>query len=198
MFTGIIEEKGTIKDRQLVSEQAMLITIEASQILDDMQMGDSIAVNGICLTVTAFSETYFQVDIMPETLKTASLKLLTEGSSVNLERSMPANGRFGGHFVSGHADGSGTITRKETRENAVNVAVDVPDELAVYLIEKGSVAVDGVSLTVFGISGRTMTLSLIPHTVSATVLGDKQKGDPVTIECDILAKYMKNMLSEQH
>ncbi|HLR61470.1 MAG TPA: riboflavin synthase [Lentibacillus sp.] len=198
MFTGIIEEKGTIKQIKQVSEKSIQMTIESANVLEDVQVGDSISINGICLTVTAFSDTSFEVDVMPETMKATSLQMLAEGSNVNLERSMSANGRFGGHFVSGHVDGVGTIVRKEKKENAIYYDVEMPDELAIYFIMKGSVAVDGVSLTVFGISGSTFTLSLIPHTVSETILGDKGKNDIVNIECDMLAKHVKNMLSQQH
>ncbi|GGJ93435.1 riboflavin synthase subunit alpha [Lentibacillus kapialis] len=197
MFTGIIEEKGIIKQIQQVSDTSIQMAIGSSKVLEDIQMGDSISVNGICLTVTSFSETGFQVDVMPETIKATSLRTLANGSSVNLERSMPANGRFGGHFVSGHVDGLGTIVRKEKQENALYFDVEIPGELMIYFIMKGSVAVDGVSLTVFGISGKTFTISLIPHTVSETVLGDKRQGDYVNIECDLLAKHMKNMLNQQ-
>src|SRR5699024_7562555 len=137
-------------------------------------------------------------DVMPETIKATSLKMLNEGSRVNLERSMPAEGRFGGHFVSGHVDGTGTIIRKEPDENAIYYDIKIPDELAIYFITKGSVAVDGVSLTVFGITGSTFTISLIPHTVSETILGEKDAGDVVNIECDMLAKHVKNMLSQEH
>ncbi|TFJ91909.1 riboflavin synthase [Lentibacillus salicampi] len=197
MFTGIIEEKGTIKHIKHVSEKSIQMTIGSSTVLEDVQIGDSISVNGICLTVTAFSNTDFQVDVMPETMKATSLKMLAEGSNVNLERSMPADGRFGGHFVSGHVDGAGTIIRKEKQGNAIYYDIEIPEELAIYFIMKGSVAVDGVSLTVFGISGSTFTISLIPHTVSETVLGEKDEGDIVNVECDMLAKHVKNMLSQQ-
>ncbi|WP_010529642.1 riboflavin synthase [Lentibacillus jeotgali] len=196
MFTGIIEEKGTTKQIKQVSEKSIQMTIGSSRVLKDIQIGDSVSVNGICLTVTNFTDTSFQVDIMPETVKATSLGLLVEGSHVNLERSMPANGRFGGHFVSGHVDGTGTIVRKEKQENAIYYDVEIPEELVIYFIMKGSVAVDGVSLTVFAISGSTFTISLIPHTVFETVLGDKGEKDIVNIECDMLAKHVKNILSQ--
>lgn len=197
MFTGIIEEKGTIKHIKHVSEKSIQMTIGSSTVLEDVQIGDSISVNGICLTVTAFSNTDFQVDVMPETMKATSLRILGDGSTVNLERSMPADGKFGGHFVSGHVDGAGTIIQKEHQENAVYYDIEIPEEFAIYFIMKGSVAVDGVSLTVFGISDSTFTISLIPHTVAETVLGGKDEGDIVNIECDMLAKYVKNMLGQQ-
>ncbi|MFD1039992.1 riboflavin synthase [Virgibacillus byunsanensis] len=198
MFTGIIEEKGTVKNMNKVSEQSIQMTIGATKILEDVQLGDSIAVNGICLTVTHFTADDFQVDVMPETVKSTSLNALQTGSHVNLERSMAANGRFGGHFVSGHVDGTGEIVRKQKQENAIYYDIKIPDELAPFLMLKGSVAVDGISLTVFDVKQNTFTVSIIPHTVSETVLGGKNQGDIVNIECDMLAKYVGNILTKQH
>ncbi|MUK88385.1 riboflavin synthase [Ornithinibacillus sp. L9] len=197
MFTGIIEEKGIIKKINNVSEQSIQMTIGAKKILEDANLGDSIAVNGICLTVTDFTASDFQVDVMPETVKSTSLNGLQTGASVNLERAMAANGRFGGHFVSGHVDGIGKITHKQKQENAIYYDIQVPAELTKFILFKGSITVDGTSLTVFGINGNTCTISLIPHTVSETVLGDKKQGDIVNIECDMLAKYVQNMLNQQ-
>ncbi|SFB15946.1 riboflavin synthase alpha chain [Lentibacillus halodurans] len=197
MFTGIIEEKGKIKQLKRVSEQSIELTIGSSKVLQDMHIGDSISVNGICLTVTDFSDDTFQMDVILETINATSLSMLKEGSNVNLERSMPVNGRFGGHFVSGHVDGTGTIIRKEKQENATYYDIEIPEELTIYLMMKGSIAVDGVSLTIFGISGNVFTISLIPHTVSETIIGDKSERDIVNIECDMLAKHVKNMLSQQ-
>lgn len=196
MFTGIIEEKGTIKQIEQVSKKSIQLTIDALKVMEDIHVGDSIAVNGICLTVTDFSDDAFQVDVMPETMKATSLRMLEEGSQVNLERSMPADGRFGGHFVSGHVDGTGTIIRKKKQENAIYYDIKVPDELAIYMMTKGSIAVDGISLTIFGVNESTVTISLIPHTVSETILGDKNGGDIVNIECDMLAKHVENILSK--
>ncbi|GGB50741.1 riboflavin synthase [Virgibacillus dakarensis] len=195
MFTGIIEEKGTIKQLQQVSEQAIQMTIAAKKVLNDVRIGDSIAVNGVCLTVTNFMVSNFQVEVMPETIKSTSLKSLKPGSKVNLEGSMPANGRFGGHFVSGHVDGIGEIVSKKKRENAIYYEIEIPESLTKYVVLKGSIALDGVSLTVFGVDENKLTISLIPHTASATILGAKKKGDAVNIECDMLAKYVGNMLS---
>ncbi|WP_174615904.1 riboflavin synthase [Virgibacillus ihumii] len=197
MFTGIIEEKGTVKKMTRVSEQSVEMTIGSEKVVEDIHVGDSISVNGICLTVTKFSEIDFQVDVMPETIKSTSLSELNEGAGVNLERSMPANGRFGGHFVSGHVDGTGKITRKEAAENAVYYDIEVPEDLTDFFIVKGSVAVDGVSLTVFDVMPNAFTISLIPHTVSETILGDKKQGDKVNIECDMLAKHVYNMVQNQ-
>ncbi|SET03937.1 riboflavin synthase [Salinibacillus kushneri] len=196
MFTGIIEEVGTIKDIQK-GYQEIAMMIEAPEILQDVSTGDSISVNGVCLTVTTYSGRDFQVDVMPETIKATSLRILEKGSKVNLERSMPANGRFGGHFVSGHVDGVGTIKRKKSIANAMYYYIEVPDELNKLMMLKGSVAIDGTSLTVFGIEDSILTISLIPHTVSHTILGEKGQGDIVNIECDMLAKYVSNMLPNQ-
>ncbi|MFZ3579462.1 riboflavin synthase [Virgibacillus sp. DJP39] len=196
MFTGIIEELGQVKKIQRESANSVQLTIQATTINTDMNIGDSIAVNGICLTVTTFNENTFSVDVMPETIKATSLNTLKTGSSVNLERAMHAKGRFGGHFVSGHIDGTGKITRKEKQENAIYYDIEVPVELKAYLLKKGSVAVDGISLTLFDVNDQTFTISLIPHTVSQTVLGEKTVGSTVNIECDMLAKYVEQMLNK--
>lgn len=198
MFTGIIEEKGTVQKMNHVSEQSVEMRIGSEKVLEDVHVGDSISVNGICLTVTDFSASDFQVDVMPETIKSTSLSSLTEGSGVNLERSMPADGRFGGHFVSGHVDGMGKITRKEAQENAIYYDIEIPEELTKFFMLKGSVAVDGVSLTVFDVMPNAFTISLIPHTVSETILGEKKQDDLVNIECDMLAKHVYNMLHNQN
>lgn len=197
MFTGIIEELGTVKKMKHASEQSVEMTLSSTKIMEDVHVGDSISVNGICLTVTNYSSNDFQVDVMPETIKSTSLNVLTEGSKVNLERSMAANGRFGGHFVSGHVDGIGKITRKQKQENAIYYDIEIPEELAKYFMMKGSVAVDGISLTVFDVGQSTFTISLIPHTVEETILGDKDEGDVVNIECDMLAKHVQNLLNHQ-
>ncbi|WP_188455154.1 riboflavin synthase [Virgibacillus oceani] len=197
MFTGIIEEKGTIKELRKASDQAIQLVIGASKVIEDMKVGDSISVNGICLTVTNFTPADFQVDVMPETIKSTSLASLKTESMVNLERSMPANGRFGGHFVSGHVDGTGEIVSKESLENAIYYEVKIDEELSPYLLEKGSIAVDGISLTIFDVNENIFTISLIPHTVSETILGEKGKGEIVNIECDMLAKHVQNILNHQ-
>jgi riboflavin synthase len=193
MFTGIIEEIGTIEQiRQ--SGEAIVMTIGAQKVLTDVHLGDSIAVNGVCLTVTSFTDRAFTVDVMPETVKATSLRTLTKGSKVNLERAMAANGRFGGHFVSGHVDGIGRIIRKWPSANAVYYEIEIPKELRQYMILKGSVAVDGTSLTIFGLTDNTFTISLIPHTRAETILGEKQPGDIVNIECDMIGKYVAQFM----
>ncbi|WP_042142149.1 riboflavin synthase [Paucisalibacillus sp. EB02] len=196
MFTGIIEEKGTVKSVQKVSENSIEMAIEAQKILDDVKLGDSISVNGVCLTVTNFTSKEFQVDVMPETFKSTSLKDLSSGSTVNLERAMAANGRFGGHFVSGHVDGTGLIIRRNRKENAIYYDIRVPEELEKYLMLKGSITVDGTSLTIFNVNKNVVTISLIPHTVHETVVGEKKQGEIVNIECDTLAKYVHHLFNQ--
>ncbi len=196
MFTGIVEEIGVIQEIQN-SSNAFILKIKASKVLTDVSLGDSISVNGICLTVTSFTNEHFTVDVMPETLKSTSLHHVQVGSSINLERAMAANGRFGGHFMTGHIDGTGVIQTKRPVANAVYYEISVPDELMKYIILKGSIAVDGTSLTVFNIENQRFTISLIPHTLSETILGDKDVGDIVNIECDMLGKYVEQFLVNQ-
>ncbi|WP_100407124.1 riboflavin synthase [Bacillus solitudinis] len=193
MFTGIIEEVGTIDDiRQ--SGEAIVMKIAASSILDDVHLGDSISVNGVCLTVTSFTTKQFSVDIMPETVRATSLKGLGRGSKVNLERAMSAKGRFGGHFVSGHVDGTGHVLSKDAQHNAVYYRIGVSEELRTYMIHKGSVAVDGTSLTIFAVDNESFTISIIPHTIEQTIIGSKNVGDIVNIECDMVGKYIEQFI----
>lgn len=193
MFTGIIEEIGSVSEIRL-SGVSFVLTIEAKKVLKDVHLGDSISVNGVCLTVTSFSDSRFTVDVMPETVNGTSLKTLKRGTKVNLERAMAAGGRFGGHFVSGHIDGIGMITGKKQIENATYYTIEVEKELRNYIILKGSVAVDGTSLTVFDVKDKSFTVSLIPLTSSDTVLGSKEKGDIVNIECDMIGKYIGHFM----
>ncbi|CAN2250631.1 riboflavin synthase subunit alpha [Bacillus vallismortis] len=193
MFTGIIEETGTIESMKKAGH-SMALTIKCSKILEDVHLGDSIAVNGICLTVTDFTKNQFTVDVMPETVKATSLNELSKGSKVNLERAMAANGRFGGHFVSGHVDGTAEITRIEEKSNAVYYDLKMDPSLTKTLVLKGSITVDGVSLTIFGLAEDTVTISLIPHTISETIFSDKTIGSTVNIECDMIGKYMYRFL----
>ncbi|WP_226675071.1 riboflavin synthase [Rossellomorea aquimaris] len=188
MFTGIIEEIGSI-ERMRKSSSSMELTISAERVLEDVQVGDSISVNGVCLTVTSFNRGEFQVDVMPETFEGTTLRTLSRGSRVNLERAMAANGRFGGHFVNGHVDGIGSIVRVEKVENAWYMDISIPEHQSHLFIMKGSVAIDGTSLTVFGVHSNKITISLIPQTRGDTVLGEKKVGDIVNIECDVMAKY---------
>lgn len=196
MFTGIIEEIGMIEE-VLAQNKSMQLTITAHKVLEDVRLGDSIAVNGVCLTVTSFTSERFTVDVMPETFRDTSLSRLSRGSKVNLERAMAANGRFGGHFVSGHIDGVGVITGKKRVENALYIDIQYSAELSPYLMPKGSIALDGTSLTLFYVSEKELTISLIPHTQEETILAEKAIGDLVNIECDMLAKYVERMLSRK-
>lgn len=196
MFTGIVEEKGTL---QTITKngRSLVLTVGAKKVLGDVHIGDSISVNGVCLTVTHFTDHHFSVDVMPETYEATNLKHLTNGSEVNLERAMHANGRFGGHFVSGHVDHVATIEKTWRDTIAKYVKITVPKDKAKYLAEKGSVTVDGTSLTVFHVDETSFTLSLIPETQQATILGAKDAGDTVNIEYDVLMKYMERLLTHQ-
>src|SRR5699024_1484750 len=164
------------KNIEVVSKQAVRLFIQSAKVTEDMKIGDSISVNGICLTVTRFDPDTFEVDVMPETVKSTSLKSLAPGSLVNLERAIAGNGRFGGHFVSGHVDGAGRIISKRPEENAIYYDIEIPSAYSHYLLLKGSIAVDGISLTIFDVKDNIFTISLIPHTVKETVLGEKAEG----------------------
>ncbi|WP_203362784.1 riboflavin synthase [Bacillus sp. REN10] len=196
MFTGIIEEVGTVESVK-AGAQSLELAIKANTVLRDVKLGDSIAVNGVCLTVTSFTATHFTADVMPETFHATSLRVLMRGSKVNLERAMAANGRFGGHFVSGHIDGVGTIVSKKRVENALYIEIEYPEEYSHYFLRKGSVALDGTSLTIFAVDDKKLMISLIPHTQEETILSEKNIGDPVNIECDLLAKYIERMLNQK-
>lgn len=197
MFTGIIEEMGTVSSIAEGSLSAV-ITIQASKVLEGSQTGDSIAVNGVCLTVTSIHGSFFTADVMAETLRRSSLGSLSKGSHVNLERAMPMNGRFGGHIVSGHIDGTGTIVSKVKEDNAVWVKINASQDILKYIVLKGSVAIDGTSLTVAGLDDSTFSVSVIPHTASETILLQKSTGDIVNLENDIIGKYIERLLSFQN
>ncbi|MEK4699509.1 riboflavin synthase [Solibacillus sp. FSL R7-0668] len=190
MFTGIIEEIGIVENINRKSN-AMQLEIKAAKVLSDVQLGDSIAVNGVCLTVNKFSSERFFADVMPETFHATNLSTLQKGAAVNLERAMHANGRFGGHFVSGHVDGIATIKSKKAISNAIYVELAVADELLENCILKGSITLDGTSLTIFALQKNTLTVSLIPHTNHQSVLGMKKVGEQVNVETDLLGKYVK-------
>lgn len=194
MFTGIVEDIGKVTAIKN-GLKSMQLTIESKKILEDIHLGDSIAVNGICLTVVEFSNTTFTVDIMPETVKSTNIQSLQIGHKVNLERAMPPTGRFGGHFVSGHVDGTGVILRKRKVENAVYIDIGISEEMSQYCMLKGSVAIDGISLTIFDVQPTKLTVSLIPHTFKETILGDKREHELVNIETDLLSKYVVNHLN---
>lgn len=193
MFTGIIEEMGTIAGIQRGAKSAVL-TIQAKKVFEDIHIGDSIALNGVCLTVTSFSGDTYTADVMNETLKRSSLGSLAIGSPVNLERAMAANGRFGGHIVSGHIDGTGTIKKVEKDDNAIWYTIAAPESLMKYIVEKGSIAIDGISLTVAKRSDVDFSISMIPHTAKETVLSQKKPGDIVNLENDIVGKYIEQLM----
>ena len=193
MFTGIVEEIGTLKSVQKGRHSAVL-RIQAKKILEDVHIGDSIAVNGICLTVTEFSANEFAADVMHETMSRTNLGQLRQGSPVNLERAMAANGRFGGHIVSGHVDGTGTIASITRDDNAIWYTISAPPAILRYIVEKGSITIDGTSLTVARVSDKDFAISAIPHTVAVTILGQKKVGDQVNLENDILGKYVEKLL----
>lgn len=195
MFTGIIEELGTIT--QITSSaQSMRLTVRAEKIMSDMHLGDSIAINGVCLTVTDFTSQHFAMDVMPETFRKTTLHQLTTGSKVNLERAMRADSRFGGHIVQGHVDGVGIVRQRQREQNAVVFTIEPQDQrLLRYVIDHGSVALDGISLTVVKVFQTYFTVSIIPHTLQETILYDRQVGDKLNIECDVLGKYVERLLS---
>lgn len=193
MFTGIVEEMGTIAGIQKGAKSAVL-TIQAQKVFSDIHIGDSIALNGVCLTVTSFNGNTYTADVMNETLRRSSLGSLTIGSKVNLERAMAANGRFGGHIVSGHIDGTGTITKVEKDDNAIWYTIAAEENLMKYIVEKGSIAIDGISLTVAKRSDMDFAISMIPHTAKETVLSQKKPGDIVNLENDIVGKYIEQLM----
>ena len=195
MFTGIVEEKGVISRLALTGSSGE-ITIRAKKVLEATKLGDSIAVNGICLTVTEMGEDYFKADVMAETVRRSSLGRLSAGDSVNLERAMSADGRFGGHIVSGHIDGTGIIDSIIREENAVWYTIIPPEKMLDEIVEKGSVSLDGISLTVAYVDDRCFKVSVIPHTSRETILAGKAVGDTVNIETDIIAKYIAKILGK--
>ena len=190
MFTGIIEEVGIVRSITKGSLSAIL-DISCSKVLEDTKVGDSIAVNGVCLTVTSLEETSFTADVMAETLRRSSLGELSKGSKVNLERAMQLNGRFGGHIVSGHIDGTGTIISTKKEGNATWVEVGTSPEILRFIIQKGSITIDGISLTVAKLTDKSFSVSIIPHTGSETTLLTKKSGSIVKLENDIVGKYVE-------
>ena len=210
MFTGIVEETGSIEEIKRGRNSAVL-TIKASKVLENTKIGDSIAVNGICLTVIDISGTgnavngsngknggtgigRFSADVMHETLSRSSLANLARGSIVNLERAMAADGRFGGHIVSGHVDGTGRITSIRRDDTAIWYTIHTAPEIMRYVVEKGSITIDGISLTVARVSPRDFAISAIPHTVSETALRERREGDIVNLETDIIGKYVEKLI----
>ena len=194
MFTGIIEEVGTVK--QLIpGTVSYKLSVSASKVLEGTAVGDSIATNGICLTVTAIHGNSFDADVMAETVRRTSFSSLRPGSPVNLERALTLSSRLGGHIVSGHIDGTGKITDMTREDNAVWVTVACGRDLLRYMIEKGSVAIDGISLTIAYVDDECFKVSIIPHTGEETILLKKKPGDPVNLECDLIGKYVEKLLT---
>lgn len=192
MFTGIIEDIGRIESIEAINNHAgLLLTIASRKIVSDVNLGDSISVNGICLTVTNYTDTNFQVEVMPETIAKTSLEGIANNSRVNLERAMKANARFGGHIVSGHIDGIGKITAIEADGIANWYTVQTSEPLMRYIIMKGSIAIDGTSLTVAGVEGDTFKVSIIPHTSEQTIFSTYQVETIVNLENDIVGKYIE-------
>ena len=193
MFTGIIEEKGRLV-KVISGSESGSVEIEAAKVLEGTKIGDSIAVNGVCLTVTALKNSGFTADVMPETLRRTNLGMLHKGAEVNLERAMAAGGRFGGHIVSGHVDGTGTISELKRDGNAVWVSIKAAADILQLIVEKGSICIDGISLTVAYVDDKLFKVSIIPHTGSETTLLTKKPGDIVNLENDIVGKYIQKLM----
>jgi len=193
MFTGIVEERGRVASVVPLGD-AIRVTISARDVLGGTQHGDSIAVNGVCLTVVELSETSFSADVMQETLDRSSLNAASAGSQVNLERAARLDSRIGGHLVQGHVDGTGTVTAIEPSEHWTVMRFSLPDGLGRYVVEKGSITVDGVSLTVVDAAMDSFSVSLIPTTLQVTTLGDRRVGDHVNLEVDAIAKYVERLM----
>ncbi|MBN1381587.1 MAG: riboflavin synthase [Deltaproteobacteria bacterium] len=193
MFTGIIEGMGTVRSLARKGEDAFL-TLDTAVDLAELKVGDSIAVNGACLTATAKTKTGFQADVSAETLERTNLKTIKTGDKVNLEKSLRLSDFLGGHIVLGHVDGVGKIRQKTEKSNSIIIAVDVTEHLTRYIVEKGSVAVDGISLTVNQCQESCFYVNVIPHTAQATTIGFRKVGDAVNIETDILGKYVEKLL----
>lgn len=193
MFTGIVEEVGRVASITR-GQKSIGLKIACTKVLEDVQVGDSIAVNGICLTVTEYGRESFLVDVMPETMRKTSLGDLNITAQVNLERALRLSDRLGGHIVSGHIDGTGILTNRVTEDNAIWLTIKARDDILRYVIQKGSVALDGISLTVAGVNSDSFKVSIIPHTTIATTLGEKHIGDTINIECDEVAKYIEKFI----
>lgn len=194
MFTGIIEEIGIIRNI-VKGSRSIKLTITAKKVLENTNLGDSIAVNGVCLTVTALGKDGFTADVMPESMSKTNMGRLKPGDRVNLERALTLSSRLGGHIVSGHIDGVGDIINMEKDDNAVRVTLTSVPKVMKYIVSEGSVALDGVSLTVAHLGDNDFTVSLIPHTAQVTTLLDKKVGDKLNIENDVVGKYVERLLS---
>lgn len=193
IFTGLIEEIGKVQQIE-PGAQSIKITIQAAEVIKDVKVGDSIAVNGVCLTVISFDHQHFTAEAMPETVKKTTLQSLQKGENLNLERALRLSDRLGGHLVQGHIDGIGIIVQKERQDIATLYTISATEEVMRYVVPKGSVAVDGVSLTVVEDLQDRFIVSLIPHTAHKTVLGNKKPGDTVNLESDIIGRYVDKLL----
>lgn len=193
MFTGLIEEIGEIKSIEKATKSAK-ITIKSEKVLQGIKLGDSICTNGVCLTVTEFTNNTFSVDVMAETVRSSNLGKLKSGSKVNLERALKLEDRLGGHIVSGHIDGIGTIVDLQNEENATWVSVKTTEDILKYIVHKGSITIDGISLTVAYVDESVFKVSIIPHTKGETTLVIKKIGDEVNLESDMMAKYVEKLL----
>lgn len=195
MFTGIVEELGTITSVHWHSDDAAIVRVRGDVVTADAHHGDSIAVNGVCLTVVDVAAGEFSADVMRETLVRTSLRSAAPGVAVNLERAVTPSTRLGGHIVQGHVDGVGEVISREPTEHWELVRISVPTSLRRYIVEKGSITVDGVSLTVAALDDTSFTVSLIPTTLAVTTLGHRMPGDIVNLEVDVLAKYVESLIS---
>ncbi|MCT4607076.1 MAG: riboflavin synthase [Marinisporobacter sp.] len=194
MFTGLVEEIGIIESILKGSKSAKIL-IKATKVLEKVSLGDSIATNGVCLTVTSFTNDTFSVDVMAETMRKSNLNSLKPGDKVNLERALRLGDRLGGHLVSGHVDGIGTIKAFKKEDNAIWVSIKAPSSILKYIIQKGSIAIDGISLTVAYVDDEIFKVSIIPHTKDATTLLTKNIGTLVNLECDMIGKYVEKLLA---
>ena len=196
MFTGIVEELGAIISMEQTLHGTRL-TVLASAVLGDLKVGDSISINGTCLTVVTKGEQSFVVEVSPETLSVTTLGRLSGGAPVNLERAMKLNERIGGHLVAGHVDGVGTIRSRHQEGNAIILVIEAPHEVLRFCVHKGSVTVDGISLTINDVTDRTFSVAVIPHTAAVTTLGLKQVDDPVNLESDLIGKFVERLLQQR-
>ncbi len=196
MFTGIIEEMGAIASQEKTLAGTRF-SILASTVMGDLKIGDSVSVNGTCLTVVSRSERDFSVEVSPETLSVTTLNSFTAGTPVNLERAMRLNERIGGHLVAGHVDGVGVIRSRHQDGNAILLTIGAPPEILRYCVAKGSITVDGISLTINEVTDRGFSVAIIPHTAKVTTLGIKQVNDPVNLESDLIGKYVERLLQER-
>lgn len=196
MFTGIVEEMGAVTSMEKTLAGSRL-TILASTVMGDLKIGDSVSVNGTCLTVVAKSASNFVVEVSPETLSVTTLGYLSGGTPVNLERAMKLNERIGGHLVAGHVDGVGAIRNRRQEGNAIVFTIEAPSEILKYCVTKGSITIDGVSLTINEVADHSFSVAIVPHTAKVTTLGVKQVNDTVNLESDLIGKYVERLLQER-